>query len=294
MATVHLVGARNEPSPHAERGDERTSFGEWLPRAREARGLTLDGVTQQTRIPRRHLEAIEGGNLTLLPEFYERAEVRAFARAVGLDEQLAMSRLQTAVRPVEAPANVPRAQPARRLSTMHVALALGAVVVASALVGRMIFERSRATAGVAGSPGPISAQQPPRETRDDSAASGPSVPSGVAAVASGGAAVASGAALTTAPETAVAPPRVTTVLVVTTQPPGARVTVNGIGWGMTPVAIRHLPPGNKLIRVSKDGYGAAERVLVLGAGGQNAVNIPLPTARNTLEQTSPQDLASGP
>jgi cytoskeletal protein RodZ len=258
MATVHLVGARNEPTPRAEeRGDARTSFGEWIRRAREARGLTLDGITQQTRIPRRHLEAIEGGNLTMLPEFYQRAEVRAFARAVGVDEELALSRLQTAVKPVEAPADVPRAQPARRFSTMHVALALGAVVLASALVARVIFERSLATAGVAGSPGTTGSQQPPREARDDAGASGPGLPSGDAGVPSGNAAVPSGDALPAAPAPAVATPPITTVLVVTTQPPGARVTVNGIGWGMSPVAIRHLPPGNKLIRVSKDGYGAA-------------------------------------
>ena len=54
--------------------------------------------------------------------------------------------------------------------------------------------------------------------------------------------------------------------------------MNGIGWGTTPLVIRHLPPGDKRIRVSKDGYRAAERVLTLEEGRQQTVAIELPTA----------------
>jgi hypothetical protein len=52
-------------------------------------------------------------------------------------------------------------------------------------------------------------------------------------------------------------------LVITSNPSGARVTVNGVGWGWTPVTIRHLPPGEKRIRLSKDGYATAERAIQL-------------------------------
>ena len=75
---------------------QRTSFGEWLKQAREARGLTIEAITQQTRIPRRHIEALEHDVLDLLPDFYERAEVRAVARAVGIDERLAIERFNAA------------------------------------------------------------------------------------------------------------------------------------------------------------------------------------------------------
>jgi len=51
----------------------------------------------------------------------------------------------------------------------------------------------------------------------------------------------------------------TSELVITSEPPGARVTVDGIGWGVTPVTVRHLPPGTKRIRVTKDGYSSEER-----------------------------------
>jgi hypothetical protein len=55
-------------------------------------------------------------------------------------------------------------------------------------------------------------------------------------------------------------------LIVTSVPSGARVTVNGIGWGATPLTIRHLEPGPKRIRVSMDGYRSAEHTVTLVAG----------------------------
>jgi len=48
-------------------------------------------------------------------------------------------------------------------------------------------------------------------------------------------------------------------LQVTSAPSGARVTVNGIGWGQTPLTIEHLPPGRKTVRVTKEGYASQER-----------------------------------
>ena len=50
---------------------------------------------------------------------------------------------------------------------------------------------------------------------------------------------------------------------ITSDPAGAHVTVNGIQWGQTPVTIRYLEPGEKLVRLTKDGFASAERRLVL-------------------------------
>jgi hypothetical protein len=66
-----------------------------------------------------------------------------------------------------------------------------------------------------------------------------------------------------------------TELVVTTTPAGARVTVNGIAWGISPLTIRHLPPGEKRIRVTKEGYGSQERVLRVDEGQRQALDFPL-------------------
>jgi hypothetical protein len=63
--------------------------------------------------------------------------------------------------------------------------------------------------------------------------------------------------------------------VVTSNPAGARVTVNGIAWGITPVTIRHLPPGAKTIRVTKDGYLGRERRVNIGEGRGASVELTL-------------------
>jgi hypothetical protein len=50
-------------------------------------------------------------------------------------------------------------------------------------------------------------------------------------------------------------------LQVTTSPPGARVTVDGIGWGRTPLTIEHLGMGSKTVRVTLDGFGSQQRLV---------------------------------
>jgi hypothetical protein len=54
-------------------------------------------------------------------------------------------------------------------------------------------------------------------------------------------------------------------LVVSSEPSGARVTVNGIGWGTTPIRIKYLPLGDKEVRLTKDGYLSQERSVRLDA-----------------------------
>ena len=48
---------------------------------------------------------------------------------------------------------------------------------------------------------------------------------------------------------------------ITSTPAGARVTVNGIGWGQTPVTIGHLPFGSKVVRLTRDGYTSQQTVV---------------------------------
>lgn len=61
--------------------------GAQLRAAREARNLDLGHVAAETRIPRRHLEAIEAGNFEELPSrAYAIGFSRTFAKAVGLDD----------------------------------------------------------------------------------------------------------------------------------------------------------------------------------------------------------------
>ncbi|MDF7777362.1 DUF4115 domain-containing protein, partial [Sphingomonas sp. AOB5] len=63
------------------------TVGEKLRAAREAQGVELAEIAASTRIPQRHLEAIEKSNYSALPSStYALGFAKAYARAVGADE----------------------------------------------------------------------------------------------------------------------------------------------------------------------------------------------------------------
>lgn len=64
------------------------SFGENLRKAREARKITLQEIAATTKIGTRALQALEDEQFNLLPGgIFNKGFVRAYARAVGLDEE---------------------------------------------------------------------------------------------------------------------------------------------------------------------------------------------------------------
>ena len=67
--------------------EERNSvIGQELQKARLDKGLSLDDIQQTTKIQKRYLAAVENGQFDQLPgACYERAFVRQYANAVGLD-----------------------------------------------------------------------------------------------------------------------------------------------------------------------------------------------------------------
>jgi cytoskeleton protein RodZ len=67
------------------------SFGEELRLAREARGITLRQISDQTRISMRYLEAIETNDYKRLPGgIYNRNFIKAYAKLISFDEEEAM------------------------------------------------------------------------------------------------------------------------------------------------------------------------------------------------------------
>jgi transcriptional regulator with XRE-family HTH domain len=228
-------------------------LGEWLKQAREARGLSIEAITEQTRIPRRHIEALEHDVLGLLPYFYERAEVRALARAVGADERLAIERLDAVTAP-----SLPEAA-AEPLPQLEGRVPLGSALLAVVAVALIVWLAARPGAGEDQAPRTADVRAKMAEER---ASAPPATP-----------AVDLSAHVPSVSETV--PAEMITQLVVRTRPEGARVTVDGIGWGTSPLAIRHLPPGDKRIRVSKPGYGSSERVVAVAAGGRESVVVAL-------------------
>ena len=116
-----------------------------LRRARELRGLTLERVARETKIPQRHLEAFERDNLTAVPSgFYQRAELRTYAQAVGLDQRLALAELESALAPVDT--REPRETRENRggqasMSPLpYIAAAVAGIAVIAALFGRASVE----------------------------------------------------------------------------------------------------------------------------------------------------------
>jgi cytoskeletal protein RodZ len=230
-------------------------IGGWLRHAREARGLTVQAIASQTKIPPRHLEALERGESFPLPPFYRRAEIRAVARAVGVDEEAAVARLEAELAPVEPVPPTP-SEPARAGSGYVLALA-GMIALALGLAGWSSFEGTTASEGTV--------ERPARGSAADVAPSATPRRSDVAELST----VEHVAASDAAPMAPAGP----TELVVRTQPAGARVTVNGIGWGESPVTIRHLEPGEKRIRVTMDGYAASERSVTVDEGRRQTIRI---------------------
>lgn len=125
----------------ADHGEEATLFpktaGERLREMRESQGLALAEIAARTRVPIRHLEAIEKSDFTVLPSpTYAVGFAKAYARAVGLDEA-AIGREIRATRDVSRPdrpsyqpyeASDPARVPPRGLAMVTAVIALVALI----------------------------------------------------------------------------------------------------------------------------------------------------------------------
>jgi cytoskeletal protein RodZ len=260
----------------AMKADESVRLGEFLRQSRLRRGMSLQQIAAETKIPLRHLQALECDDVADAPAgLYRRARVRAYARAVHLDPS-ALVQLERTLRTSDTAAVAPRPTAGKRTPFRKgVLMALTAIGAATAL-----------TFAVRRGPSPPPASQPtvaidprlspePAPPTEAEAATPPHEATTHSAVATAGD-VASQAV--PVPEKAVEPHIVssqTSELVVTSEPPDARVTVDGIGWGFTPVTVRHLSPGAKRIRVTKDGYSSEEREVRVAADRPSELNIQL-------------------
>ena len=250
-------------------------FGLSLREARMRRGLTVEQLASETTIPVGHIEALEAGALEALPRaMYRRAEARAYAEAVGLDPEVILSGLRQA-------AVLPDASPEQPISValpdppVPVALPRGPVAVPSApgpigaRFGRailvlicgcaaMLWEQTTTPDLPVTSLMTLSNVDPVAMIEDVVRIAEPPQAAPTMRrvlyeprIAANGGRWPSDARLDEG------------VLVVHSSPRGARVTVNGVGWGLTPVAIRYLPLGTLRVRVGKADYGAREQVVEL-------------------------------
>lgn len=159
-----------------------SSVGERLRLAREEKGLSLEDIAGQTRIPLRHLEAIEEGDWDRLPApTYTIGFAKSYASAVDLDRNEVAEDIRTEIggtRPAVVTSNevFEPADPAR---TMPRWLVIGAVLAILVVVLALTWLNSRAleepeetpVAAVEDGPAPDPAQ--PQQERP--AATGPVV-----------------------------------------------------------------------------------------------------------------------
>lgn len=298
-AILDVAGTPHDVPPPAHEND--CELGELLRRAREGRGLTRQQISSETKIPLRLLEALERNSLTELPGgFYRRAQIRAYARAVHLDEAVASAQLARALTAAPDEVTTPQRTQEPTWSQARLMIIIGIVVAAGvtwwAFDGRE--PRADRQARMQRPSQSVRHRVAPPPEMSLGAVAGlsqralPDQPIASIVFSDGGRAMASAstngraAALPSddvrdAAGAAPAPSSTdsdTSGLVVTTEPPGARVTMNGIGWGFAPVTIRYVAPGDKRIRVTKDGYEAEERLVHLAEGHAKALTIRLRAA----------------
>lgn len=128
------------------------TVGERLRAAREAQGLDLGEVAQRTRIPQRHLAAIETGDYNALPSTtYAMGFAKAYARTVGVDtvelgRDLRGELDQTFSRPVREiyEASDPRRMPAPGVVIGGVVVAVLLLIAVGIFYGTDLFRTSDA------------------------------------------------------------------------------------------------------------------------------------------------------
>ena len=148
---------------------EMPTVGERLRAAREEKGLSLEDIAAQTRIPQRHLESLEVADWDKLPApTYTTGFAKSYASAVGLDrteigEQLRAemggSRSPNAAAEVFEPADPARTMP-KSLVFATIAAVIVLIVVMSWLNRRSLDQSNEPNAAApASAPAPV-AQQP--------------------------------------------------------------------------------------------------------------------------------------
>ncbi|MXO66614.1 helix-turn-helix domain-containing protein [Altericroceibacterium endophyticum] len=121
---------------------ESSGVGPDLRAAREAKGLSVDEVAQETKIPRRHIRHIEAGEFNELPaRTYAVGFSRTYAKLLDLDPEEITGRVRAELDAME-PRQAPRAvsfepgDPARVPSgkMLWVVVVLGLALLAAALI----------------------------------------------------------------------------------------------------------------------------------------------------------------
>jgi cytoskeleton protein RodZ len=136
--------------PAKGNGSAMGAFGDRHRGEREMRGITLDEITESTKISRRHLEALEKEHFDQLPGgVFNKGFVRAYARFLGIDEDQAVADYSAASNEQPEPENkFPleiHEEPNRELNPRpsKVPLVFAVAALAGVLVGYGFYFKSK-------------------------------------------------------------------------------------------------------------------------------------------------------
>ncbi len=244
----------------AHEESEAAKFGRMLRDTRVRRGISLTEISNHTKISQRHLASLERGDISHWPGgMYRRAMVRAYCTCVGLQSEdvvHSFTRAFAEERPmddaspgVDAPVSTsPSAQPIMAMVAiaMMAVSGLGLTVWVGPRLAASAISVARAVTAVGASSSEPLRREPASLPTEEPQSSGVQVQT----------------PLTT---DATADTGVEGELVISSDPAGAQVTVNGIGWGVTPLRIQHLPLGYQRLRLTQAGYLGEERAVSLDA-----------------------------
>jgi cytoskeleton protein RodZ len=270
------MGSTTDPSTPIMGAEpfDRQNIGSRLRAAREAKGLTINDLADQTRVRVAALEAIEAGDFARLPEpIYVQSYLRAFAQAVGVPVEPVLEAFRRGAPSVPAPSAVAVAVSRRTIETKPSGgLSRGGIVLglaALALVAGYLFVslRSRAVtnpttvetpstpAGVSDPPGTTSGTETPAPTSTTGTLSDPGATTDLNV---------------TDPSTVEG----NVNLSVTSNPPGASVLLDGISIGVTPLVNAPVTAGSsRELRVELPGYKATVKTVDLSSNRSYAASL---------------------
>lgn len=129
------------------REGDLAAFGDDLRRAREERGVAVEAISEATKVPAKHIRALEAGALKELPGgVFRRGFVRSYLNVLGLEQDPWMKRFEESCREsgmadpgemewVTFAENVKNSRAATRRRTGLRRMGLGLLLVALALAG---------------------------------------------------------------------------------------------------------------------------------------------------------------
>jgi cytoskeletal protein RodZ len=257
------------------------NFGCYLKAVREEHHVTLEAVSASTKIKRQLWIDLEANDLSRWPKHrvYRQGYLRSYAQAIGAPPHEVLARFDAEFADQKPPQVVPAQPIVPRSSPLSLGRNAAAVAIMTTvlLVGIGLNMTDKRENSVAASSSTPSATQGFKRTSVS-----PSPPASGSAIESPGNAPSS----TSTASSADAPrPDVEGEIRVVSDPTNAWVTINGNGFGTTPLRVRYLPMGSYTVRVIQAGYKTRQTEVTLSDSQPNrAVSLVL---REAAEQTAP-------